>query len=438
MPPRLPGLMLLCLSVALPGLIADPVSFPGWGEASIGAMFRNDAFGPGPVSEWDDLDTYGLDFSSPLAGPLRIDAGFDSLTWRGATMTESTRIDTLRLLIGGKLLRDSFAGFHLDATAQGGIEVAGDLSGRSLQEGVHGNLGIVRPVPQTYDSFGAIAPAAALSAQLGWEREIWRIALLASVEGELGIGARCGAGLRFSAGSEESGLSVTLRTLYDPVRGISPTLDQVSARQNGAIVGFACAAGHLRTSLERNISQGVASGGYGVQFDLGPTSPAALPVAVEVSCNLSSLSPGQRVYMAVRDPRIRWYASQAGGWWTPPGAGGATCLRFSDYGAGVEGRLLAPVGTLEIEAAVAAGPFLTAVTEQPACASRSSIVGTGWIAGLRLEPALRIGVLERSVGKRTMKSGAGMAVSLDASLFRSAATSGQAGIVKVFVFSETR
>ena len=140
----------------------------------------------------------------------------------------------------------------------------------------------------------------------------------------------------------------------------------------------------------------------------------ALPVAVEVSCNLSSVSPGQRVYIAAPDPRIRCYASQSGGWRTPPAGGGATCRRFSDYGAGVEGRLLAPMGALELEAAVAAGPFLTAVTEQTAYESRSSIVDTGWIAGVRVEPTLRIGVLERRVGKRTLKSGAGVAVSFDA------------------------
>jgi hypothetical protein len=56
--------------------LALALSVDAQGRDSTGGFFRasmnNDAFGPGPVNEWDDLRTFGLSASIPVAGQLGI------------------------------------------------------------------------------------------------------------------------------------------------------------------------------------------------------------------------------------------------------------------------------------------------------------------------------------------------------------------------------
>jgi hypothetical protein len=422
-----------CCALAAARLPAEAV-VPGF-AAEI--LMHNDAFGPGPVSEWDDLRTFGFDVHSPLAASLDVDASYDSLTWRGAAAAEATRLDTLKVLLTARLPRISLAGAYAEATFAGGLELAGNLGGRLMQQGLHGNIGISRPVPQTYDSFSSLAPAAAASAEIGWESGTWRLAALAAVEGEAGIGTSAGAGLRLSAGAEKSGLTMILRSQVETTQGVSPTLDRVSANDSGVIVGTECAAGRLRTSLQYNLSRGVSEGAYGVQLGRGPGLAEGLPLALEIGSRLNTVSPGQRVFLPAAGPHLRLYASQASGWWNVLN-GGATCERFSDYGAGVEGRILAALGKLELEAGMAVGPYITAVTEQSALVQRSSALSTAWMAGLRVKPVLRIGVLEGGGEMRVLKTGAGLGCSLDAALTPGSASQAHWVTVEIFIFSETR
>jgi hypothetical protein len=423
------------LSVA--ALPAQPAFFPVWDADSVSVQVRNDAFGPGPVSEWDDLRTFGIELTTPILGPLAAEANYDSLTWRAENAVNAARIDVARLLVGWRLPSMALRPFFLDTTLEAGVEVVGDLGGLLLQEGHHSNVAISRPFPEVYDAFSTITPAAAVSVQLGWEGDIWHVALMTAVEGELGVGARAGAGIRLSVGSDRSGFAATLRALADPMRGVSSTLDQVSAHDSGVIWGFDCAAGRVRTSAELNLSTGVSNGGYGLQFDLGGRSGAAFSGAVEVSCPVTSVSPAQRVLIPAGASWFRFYASQGGGWWNLPESA-ASAFRFSDYGTGVEGRFMAILGSIEAEAALAAGPFLSVVTEQTQGEPRSSVVGAGWVAGLRLEPALRIGILEADGDGPVLKSGVGVSCPLNLGVFGGYPMAGHEIAVKVLFFGETR
>jgi hypothetical protein len=461
---------------------ASPRPLPAFPSPSVTAagdgtrvIFIDDAFGPGPVAEWDDLRTFGFEVSTPAAGSFGIDARYDSLTWRADAPAGASRIDTLTLLLGGPLPRLTFGQGFAEVTLEAGAMLAGNLGGMTLQKGFHGNIGIERPFPVIYDDYGSLVLAGSLEAQLGWEQGVWKLALAASGEGEAGVGARGGAGLVAQAGSGPGSLRATLRAQGNGTRGVSPTLDQVAAHDSGLVVGLDAGAGRLRTSMTYNISSGISGGSWGLSFGRGTDASFALPFAIELGSRVDTLSPGQRILFPLSDPRIRFYVSQESGWQTRPDAGG-TCTRFSDFGTGVEGRLFAALGWLEVEAAVSAGPYLTAVSVQSATEQRSSATSTALAAGVRLAPVLRIGVIEdrwagaagyRGVGsagyrgaesagyrgaesagyrgaesagyRGVLKSGIGAALSLDAPLLDpSNAGRGQWASLEVFFFSETR
>jgi hypothetical protein len=328
--------------------------------------------------------------------------------------------------------------FRLEPRLAAGVVLAGNLGGALLQEGSHTVLGVARPFPQSYDSLSAVAPAAALSARALWESGSLKAALAGELAGDPleGLGAK--AGITAGIGSGQGSLSVTLAARMDWATGASPTLARVSASESGVTLRVDCVAGYLRGSRQLNVSTGVSNGAVGVQ--LGGASAdrgSALPLALEAAFMATFRGTGQRVLAPVLGRGVRFYASQGGGWWTAVGTDGAG-IRYSDYGCGLEGRLLTAMGNLELEAGCALGAHAVFLTAQPLGEARSSILSTTAGAGLRIEPVLRAGILEGGGGERMRKTGLGAGCGFDALLWNIPAPPRQEPFVEVFFFGEAR
>jgi hypothetical protein len=421
-------------------LAADLSEAGLYGSGTAAAFIANDALGPGPVGEWDDLRTFALGLYARLDEGLYLETAYESFTWRGATPSEASRIDALRALLRWKPPGIAAGPLRLEPLLAVGVELLGNLGSALLQEAFHSHVGITRPVPESYDSLATLAPAAGLWARLCWEHGLWRAGLLAGLSGEVPVGFRTGAGVQLAAASGGTGVQATLRYLLDPVRGVSATLDRVSASESGLVVRVDCSAGHLRSSLQHNLSTGVSYGGIGVQLGgldggASPGPTPALPLALELFSPLTLLAQGQKLLVPVLGPLVRVFVSQAGGWRAEPSAG-ATALRFAEYGLGVEGRLLLGLGGLEAQTACGLGPVLTVVTTHTLGEERSTILDSSLLVGLRVAPLLRVGVLQRTAGGRRVVSGVGVALQLDVPLWGS--PSAELTAVRVLLFSEGR
>lgn len=428
--------LLLFASCAVVRLAADAAHLNGWDPSCFSVFIRNDALGPGPVDEWDDLRTFGFGFRIRLNSLLGVEVDYETLTWRGASPLEASRLDTFQALLGWGPPGLSIGPLRLEAALACGAQLFGNLGSALLQERYHRSVGISRPAPDSYDPLAVLAPAGALSARLRWERGLWRAALLAGLSTEPPVGFRCGAGLRLAAGTGGSTAALTLRCLVDPVRRGSPTLARVAASDSGVVLGLDCAAGHLTSSLEHNLSTGVSNGEIGLQFGRAAEGPSrGFPLALEVSSPVTTPAPGQKVLVPVFGPLVRLSVSQAGGWWRQVSTG-STALRFADYGLGLDGRVLLDLGWLEAQAACGLGPYLTVITRHTLGEERSTVLDSSFLAGLRFEPLLRAGFPEKKHGPRRLISGVGVAAELNVPFWRSPFANMAA--VKLLLFSEER
>lgn len=372
----------------------------------------NDIFGPGPVAEWDDLHTFGMEMDAHVSGMLGLALSYDALTWRSDSPTTSSRIDSVRAQVTLALFDARYDSLRVVGNGAIGGTVYGDLGGIVLQEGVHGELGFARPVPVHYDPVSSAALAASLFAAASLEGWAVRPALFAMLDTESPGPWRFQTGVRMETGAPGSRIGAGAFYRYESGAGFSPTLDAVSRLQTGLVFDIECTTSFLTSQMEMNILTGVSDGAFGIRIAGASADERNLSaMTLEITSNLRTVAPGRRVLVPLRGPALRGYASALVGWWDPPGSG-TTRHRFADYSGGIEGRLMGSIGDLEWELACAAGPSLSVLTLQPLGGQRSRIIDTLILLSARLEPAVRLGLVEKREGGRLRKTGIGVSLVL--------------------------
>jgi hypothetical protein len=410
--------------------------------AAFNAWVTNDDFGFVPVNEWDDLRTTGFGVSFSLGESFEIQAGYDILTWRDG----ATRIDAASALVAidGLDAREGKFRFFLSPAA--GVSIFGDLGGLLLQQSVHGKIGVERPVPELYDSYRGAALAVSVVSGLSVEK--WPAFVPETFGGIEGYvpgtwRAEAGAGAKVRGRAVDIAARISYR--YQTEAGLSATLDAVSRSDRGVLIAVDCNVGHLTSSAEHNLSRGVSNGSFGIR--MGPPWTATwdreLAAALEYSLDAGPLVLGRRVLVPVGDERLRAFVGAAMGWWHSPTSSANGC-RFCDYCAGVEGRVLIPMGTLEAELGCALGPGFSVVTTQPIRAGSSEIVDSALLLNARIEPTIRLGLVERDDASRSAITGIGATLSLSSPPwvmvpFISSSLIDRGPVaLKVFAFSEAR
>jgi hypothetical protein len=166
--------------------------------------------------------------------------------------------------------------------------------------------------------------------------------------------------------------------------------------------------------MEFNLSEGVSSGAVGFRVEPRTSQHAehGIPIALELHSDFVRCATGYRVLFPLRDPRVRICAGATFGWWGPPEPS-ATGLRSSRYYAGIEGRLMIPLGRLEAEAACSVEPVATVITLHPLGMERSHVQDRSVLVGVRFEPVLRMGFVEKLPGGRIRKSGLGIGLAAE-------------------------
>jgi hypothetical protein len=405
----------------------------------------NDAFGPGPVSEWDDLRTFGLAVSVPVAGPLSLTVLYDSYTWRAASAAGASRIDELSAQLDGTLLDATAGGVRFLCSGAVGLGIDGNLEGMALQLGVHESSGISRPVPASYDAYST--PSCDVSAGIKAEYEGWPLAApsaFAWVQKMMPGSLRVDLGVELGADGADTSIRGVAYWRYSSVESLSPTLDAAARFANGPVIAMTGACGFLSTSVEVNLLSGVSDGSFGIRFggshEAGAGAP--LPLALEVSAETGCVALGRRFLVPLFGTGVRAYVGAIAGWWGSP-ADATTALRYSEYSTGIEGRIPIPMGSLEAELACSVGPVVTFITVQPIGEARSCIADLCARIGARIEPALRIGFVDTSTegSTRHMGLGASLAWTPRVTVLPFAACTACAEretTVRIFAFSESR
>lgn len=393
-------------------LSLDPCSFleaPAGFELSV----SNDAFGPGPVQEWDDLRTFGGELSARLDSHRAIDIRFDALTYRSSTPETGSRIDRIEVRVRDALLWIRSNLVSLISTAAIGIISYGDFEGLAMQERLHDGAGISRPAPLEYDPERRLGLSGSLALQAALAVPGPFIpSLVAVMTGELPGAWEGEAGGEVSVGGIGSQFAVWAAYRYRSA-GVSPAADEVSRSMCGPVVGLSVSAGVLTSSLEVDTLAGATLGTFGVRIDQeGRDLHRGPPLALEIFSNVPVLSPGRRVLFPLSGRDLRGYVESSFGWW---GTAGTQDIGFrnAEYGAGLEGRLSFSLGMFEAELGCGGGPFASIITLQPTTVERSWILDTTLLLGLRLQPTLRLGFETRTHDGSRTRTGIGVPLCFD-------------------------
>ena len=86
-----PIVLFLCLAGAAAGALPDGFQPMAGEDACVRFVVSNDAMGPGPVDEWDDLQTYGFGLTVAVMDPLALATEYQSFTWRSDSPSTASR-----------------------------------------------------------------------------------------------------------------------------------------------------------------------------------------------------------------------------------------------------------------------------------------------------------------------------------------------------------
>jgi hypothetical protein len=373
----------------------------------------NDAMGPGPVDEWDDLCSFGIDLLVGLKNSLALSTEYQSFTWRSDSPTTASRIDSINIALGGKILETAARGLRFASRGSLGVSLFGEFGGVVLQEGFHGTVGLARPLPVSYDPYSWAALALSLSADASLANGSVRPGLFASVDGDIPGSWRLEGGVQADIGAPGSGLAARALYRYESASGLSPTQDAVSRYATGMVVRLDIEASYLTGSMAVNLLQGVSSGAIGFRIGSGHVldTESGIPIALEISIDFARAATGYRMLFPLFGPAVRICAGARFGWWDLPESS-TTGLRSSEYNVGIEARLTLPIGQLEGELACAMEPVATIITAQPLGMERSHVQDRTVLLGVRFEPIVRLGFVEPRRGGRVRKTGLGAALAL--------------------------
>ncbi len=396
MPPR--GLALSFLisiaTASAPGsvfpLALDPFlpASPDSSDQPAVLALTNDSFGPGPVDEWDDFDSFGLRFSAPVGSEARLLAAISGLTARSAPPAEGSRIDEAS--VGAAWYLRSGAPVWLSVAA--GFDATGNFGGLAIQEAFHGDTDVQRPVPVTYGGDFRLAPLAAFKLTFAAATP-WSPYLVLAGRGS--IPARgallAAAGLRYGRPGALLGFGAGWRA----VGGDAPcaTLAVVDAAENGPYVGFELRVGFLDLSFEDMPGMKKTNGAVG--FVLGEPAGAGAgspPLALDLGLVVGS-GVAQRVRLAVGLPggvsgmETQVFFAFAQGWFAGDHPVDTGAL-FAEYSLGAGATLPIAGGPIALDAG--AGPFLSFEQLSTVTAAPSIPLGYRDCLGLAVEAGIRI------------------------------------------------
>ncbi len=414
-------------------LALDPFLSPSpesWDAPGFVSM-TNDSFGPGPVDEWDDLDSFGMRLGLPL-GPVRLLSAISGLTDRTDSAADANRLDQASLGAAVSVLDSAPA----QLLAGAGIDATGDLGGLLIQEGLHSGTGVDRPVPTSYSSELAAAPLGFFKLSISSASSLSPYLVMA---GRASIPSRGSllavAGLRYSRPDALLAMSGGWRV----VGGDAPaTLLAVDAAENGPYLGFQMRVGLLALAFEDIPLRRKTNGSLGIVLGSPRPPDGSRPISLDLGLVAGS-SVAQRVRLGAllhggRDGvHEEGFLAFAQGWFTSDHPD-ATATMFAEYSAG--GSIGAPFadGLAHLDAGV--GPFFSFEQLSTLLATSSVPLGSRDSFGLAAETGFRV-----TVPVENMPVGLGWRVrwrALQATLMTTGAPfSGRGSLdFELFVFSE--
>jgi len=349
----------------------------------------NDSFGPGPVSDWDDLDSFGLRFSAPM-GQVRLMAAMSGLTDRTETESSASRLDEVSLGAAYALLPRAPVRLSLGA----GVDATGNFGGLFIQTGFHSGTDVARAVPTAYSGGLSVSPLASFKLLLSSDAEISSYLVTAgraslpprgSVIAVGGIRyARAGALLALGAGWRFAG-------------GAAPgTLMAVGNEETGPYIGLETRVGLLALAFEYSPAYQKSNGSLGIALgspvSAEDSSEALPPLNLDLGFVIGN-SVAQSVRLAAifhggrKEIHEEAYLEFSQGYFASP-VDETTATMFCEYSLG--GAICMPFADGSARVEVGAGPFVSLEQLSTNTLVRSDTLGHRGTFGLAAETGIRV------------------------------------------------
>ncbi|MGO9412086.1 MAG: hypothetical protein ACLQCB_15215 [Spirochaetia bacterium] len=404
-------------------------------EAPAVVSMTNDSFGPGPVVEWDDLDSFGLRLGVPW-GPARLLAAMSGLTDRTGSEADGTRIDEASLGAAVSLVSKAPVWLSLG----GGIDATGNFGGFLIQETFHSSTGVQRPVPTAYSGGLSVAPLASFKLLLASETPLSPYFVAAGRASLLSRGSLLAvAGLRYS----EPGALLALGGGWRAAGGAGPaTIVAVESAENGPYLGFEMRVGLLALAFEDIPALGKSNGALGMVLGPQSSSSGLGPLSLDLGL-VTGTSVAQRVRLGAlvhgerKDVHEEAFVAFEQGYYASAPQDQlqvATDTMFSEYSLG--GTVGVPfahgLGHLD----VGAGPYVSFEQLSTTMATWSVTLGQRGTIGLAADAGIRV-----ALPLQGLPLGVGWRVgwrALQAEIFQTGAPfSGRGSLdFELYVFSE--
>ena len=349
----------------------------------------NDSFGPGPVNEWDDLDSFGLRFSLPFRGG-RILAAVSGLTDRTDAVSDANRIDEASVGAAFAVISRQ----PLWASLAAGIDAVGNFGGLSVQRTSHAATGVTSPreVPTEYSGGFALAPLAGFKLLVDGEASFGPYLVIAGRASTPARGSLLAvAGLRY----RKPGAQLAVGGGWRAVGGISPcaTISALDAAENGPYLGFALRVGLLDLAFEDIPLLKKTNGSLG--FVIGESArepPDARSISLDLGLLVgSSVAQDVRVSTVLagspKDLHADAFLSFSGGWFPSNHFYGTDTL-FWEYSAGC--ALILPMLQGSLRVSFGLSPFLSFEQLSWTALIRSTPLANRILLGLAPESGVRV------------------------------------------------
>jgi hypothetical protein len=341
---------------AVSALALDPFLSPSPEslDAPTAISMTNDSFGPGPVVEWDDLDSFGLRFGMPR-GRVRLVAAISGLTDRTDSADLASRLDEISL---GAML-SVFPKSPVWLSVGAGLDATGNFGGLLIQRGFHSGTDVGRPVPTVYSGGLSIAPLASFKLLFSSDSQF---SPYLATAGRVTFPSRGSliavAGLRYT----RPGVLLAMGAGWRAAGGTAPaTIMAVQRVEDGPYIGFEMRVGLFALAFEDNPSLGKSNGSLGIVLGPRPLSEASAPLSLDLGLVVGA-SVAQRARLAVllnggrRELHEEAFFSFSQGYFTSE-TQEATATMFSEYSFGGAIRLPVADGAAGLE--MGAGPFVS-------------------------------------------------------------------------------
>jgi hypothetical protein len=345
----------------------------------------NDSFGPGPIIEWDDLDSYGLRFSAP-AGPVRILAAMSGLTDRTDREALANRLDQISLGAALSLIPQPPVRLSLGA----GIDATGNFGGLFIQRGFHAGTDVVRAVPTVYSGGFSVAPLVSFKMLLSSDAEI---SPYMATAGRAALPFRGSllavAGLRYA----RPGAFLALGGGWRLSGGAAPsTLMAVEAEENGPYLGLETRVGLLALAFEYSPLFQKSNGSLGVALGARAPTDGSGPLSLDLGFVIGN-SVAQEIRLAAllhggrKEIHEEAYLAFSQGYFASP-TEETTATMFCEYSLGGAVGLPFADGTARFE--LGAGSFVSLEELSTNTLVRSETLGHRGTFGLEAETGVRV------------------------------------------------